>query len=84
MRLTPEDPKELGRYLALANVGLEMVVPVGVGVALDHYFNWAPWGAAGGAVLGLALGVTHLVMMSSKENKRENHREGGPGPRAGE
>lgn len=69
MRLTPEDPRELGRYLALANVGLEMVVPVGAGVALDHYLGWSPWGAAGGTVLGLTVGLTHLVMMANKQNR---------------
>jgi F0F1-type ATP synthase assembly protein I len=71
MRLTPDDPKELGRYLALANVGLEMVVPIGVGAALDHYLDWAPWGAAGGAVFGLVLGLTHVILMSRNEEARE-------------
>lgn len=77
MRLTPEDPRELGRYLALANVGLEMVAPVGLGVLLDAYLAWSPWGAAVGAVVGLTVGLTHLVMMSKRD-------DGDSGPRSGE
>jgi F0F1-type ATP synthase assembly protein I len=72
MRLTPEDPREFGRYLALANVGLEMVVPIGVGLALDHYLDWSPWGAAAGAVLGLTFGLYHLITMANKENQRDD------------
>lgn len=74
MRLTPDDPREFGRYLALANVGLEMVVPIGLGVALDYYLDWSPWGAAGGAVLGLTLGLFHLVTLTNKENERDDQR----------
>jgi F0F1-type ATP synthase assembly protein I len=79
MRLTPDDPKELGRYLALANVGMEMVVPIGIGVALDYYLDWSPWGAAGGAVFGLALGLTHVIVMSRNEEARERRDPPPPG-----
>jgi F0F1-type ATP synthase assembly protein I len=60
------DRKELGRYLALAQVGLEMVVPIGVGLALDFYLGWTPWGVIGGAVLGLVGGLAHLVHLAGK------------------
>lgn len=61
----PPDPKELGRYYALAQVGMEMVAPIGVGLALDYYLNWTPWGVVVGAVLGLVLGITHIVSLSN-------------------
>src|SRR5207248_5946661 len=67
------DRKELGRYLALAQVGLEMVVPIGVGLALDNYLGWSPWGVIGGAVLGLVGGLAHLVHLAGKAD---------PGPSA--
>src|SRR5262245_13137437 len=60
------DQRELGRYFALAHVGLEMVVPVGVGMALDYYFGWMPWGVVVGAVLGLIVGITQLVRLSRR------------------
>jgi F0F1-type ATP synthase assembly protein I len=63
------DPKELGRYFALAQVGLEMVVPVVVGLVLDARFDWSPWGAVVGAVLGLTSGVAHLVVISNRGEK---------------
>jgi F0F1-type ATP synthase assembly protein I len=68
----PDSRNEFGSYLALAQVGLEMVVPIGVGMALDHYFHWTPWATTVGAVLGLAGGLTHLVLWVM--------RDGGAGP----
>jgi F0F1-type ATP synthase assembly protein I len=64
------DPKELGFYFSLSQVGLEMVVPVGVGLFLDHYFEWkTPWGAIAGAVLGLVVGFVHLVALVNQHDK---------------
>jgi F0F1-type ATP synthase assembly protein I len=57
------DPKELGFYFALAQVGTEMVVPLGLGVALDYYLNWMPWGSIVGAVLGFVGGLAHLLVL---------------------
>ncbi len=68
MSVTSPDQKELGFYFGLAQVGLEMVVPVGLGMALDNRFGWTPWGTAVGAVLGLAGGLAHLITML---NRRE-------------
>lgn len=64
----PIDPKEMGRYFAIAQVGLEMVVPVGIGLALDYYLAWMPWGTIVGAVLGLACGLIHLIALTNKDN----------------
>jgi len=66
------DPKEMGFYFALAQVGLEMVVPVGIGAVLDHYLNWMPWATAVGAVLGLAGGLAHLVAILNKHDRSES------------
>jgi F0F1-type ATP synthase assembly protein I len=71
MRLDPENPKDIGYFLGLSQAGIEMVVPVGIGVALDSYFNWAPWGAAVGAVLGLTIGLTHLVLMANRRDRED-------------
>ena len=64
MPLGAPDPKEMGRLLTLAQVGLEMVVPVGLGIGLDYYLNWKPWGSVGGAVGGLAIGLMHLFILT--------------------
>jgi F0F1-type ATP synthase assembly protein I len=57
------DPREMGHYFALAQVGLEMVVPVVVGLLVEGYFDWRPWGVVVGAVLGLTTGLVHLVAL---------------------
>jgi F0F1-type ATP synthase assembly protein I len=62
----PLDPREMGFYVSLAQVGLEMVVPVVVGLLLDRYLAWHPWGVAVGAILGLATGLLHLVALASR------------------
>jgi len=60
------DRKELARYMAISQVGLEMVVPAAVGVYLDSVFNWSPWGVIVGAVLGLTGGLYHLVYLANR------------------
>ena len=57
----PSDSKEMGFYIALGQVGMEMVVPIVVGLVLDYYLNWSPWGVIVGAVLGFFGGLAHLI-----------------------
>src|SRR5262249_38374320 len=57
-----------GPSLGSAQVGREMVVPIGVGLMLDRRFGWAPWGVVVGAVLGLCLGLVRLVRLANKED----------------
>lgn len=61
------DPKQLARYLQLSQVGLEMVVPIGLGYLVDRWFNLGPWGMIVGAVCGLILGLVHLVKLSNQD-----------------
>lgn len=65
------DPRQAGKYFALAQVGIEMAALVGLGLWLDNSYGWAPWGVAGGAVLGLVVGLTHLVMISNRLNESD-------------
>ena len=66
------DPKELGKYFALAQIGIEMVTPLGVGVGLDYYFGWTiPWGSVIGAIVGLIGGLAHLMaILNRKDNSK--------------
>jgi F0F1-type ATP synthase assembly protein I len=60
----PEDRRRLGTYYALAQVGLEMVVPVGLGWWVDDQLGTAPWLLVVGVILGFSLGLLHLVMLT--------------------
>ena len=73
------DPKEMGRYVALGQVGLEMVIPIGLGLALDYYLGWTPWAAVAGAVLGFVGGIAHLIYLVSKMQDGDGSPKAGPG-----
>jgi F0F1-type ATP synthase assembly protein I len=68
------DRKEMGRYAALSQIGLEMVVPILAGLAVDHYFGWRPWGVIVGAVLGPVGGFVHLVTLLNKMDSKDSSR----------
>jgi hypothetical protein len=62
------EQRQLGRYLAMGQAGLEMVVPIALGFYLDSRFGWSPWGVIVGAVLGISGGLYHLVRMADRAN----------------
>ena len=66
------DRKELGRYVALSQVGLEMVVPIIAGLLLDHYLHWTPWATVAGAAVGLCGGLAHLVLLLNKMDSKDS------------
>ena len=79
MPLGRPSPSEMGRYFALAQVGLEMVVPIGIGVGLDSYLGWTPWGVVVGTVVGFAGGLTHLLAMLKKFDEHPGNPPQPPG-----
>jgi hypothetical protein len=76
---SPPDPREMGRYFALAQVGLEMVVPIVIGILLDNNLGWKPWGVVGGAVLGLVGGLAHLIHQANRLDKAKDRKASPPG-----
>lgn len=67
----PKDARRLGLYMAMAQVGTEMVVPAVVGLLLDLYLGWTPWALLAGTILGLAGGLYHLIAITKQLNKRD-------------
>ena len=67
----PRNIKDLGNYMALAQVGLEMVAPIGLGLALDYYLGSSPRCVLAGAAVGLVGGIVHLVAITNRMNKAE-------------
>ncbi len=66
MRQEAPKPGEMGFYFGLAEVGLEMVAPLVLGVFLDYQYGWKPWATIGGFVLGMVGGFFHLLVMLQK------------------
>ena len=64
----PPNNRELGFYVALAQVGLEMVVPMGIGIFLDSWFGWTPWATVVGFVFGFVGGFLHLLALLKQHN----------------
>ena len=71
------DSKELGYYFTLAHVGMEMVIPMVVGIVIDRYMGWSPWATVTGVVLGFTGGIVHLIVLASRPDPKR--RSGPPG-----
>jgi F0F1-type ATP synthase assembly protein I len=56
-------------YYTLANVGLEMVAPMLLGLAIDLYIGWTPLLTVIGLVAGFVGGIAHLVALSNKHDR---------------
>lgn len=78
--IDPSNPKAFSRYMAMSQAGLEMVVPIGIGVAVDYYANTGPWGAVVGAVLGFGVGLTHLIILSQQQDDDKPSKPNRPTP----
>jgi len=72
MQIGPTDPRELGRYFALSQIGMEMVAPIGLGLVLDYWLGASPWFAVIGAVLGFVGGLTHLIVLVNRPKEKED------------
>lgn len=71
MAQDPKDSRRLGLYMALAQVGTEMVVPTVVGLILDLNLGWTPWALIIGTILGMAGGLYHMMAILKQLNKRD-------------
>jgi len=70
--VSPEpDRRELGYYVTLAQAGIEMVVPLGIGVWLDQLLGWTPWATVIGTILGFVGGITHLVILGQRGQSQQ-------------
>jgi F0F1-type ATP synthase assembly protein I len=76
------ESREQGYYFALAQVGLEMVAPLIIGLVIDHYADWGPWATIGGVVLGFVGGVAHIVMLTNKHDSQQR-KQGKDGDKGG-
>lgn len=79
-----EPSKNLGRSMALAQCGVEMVLPMLLGVLLDNWFGIMPWLTIIFLILGFIGGLTHIVILSNQIAKTDEEerkaKQNGPDP----
>lgn len=69
------DQRQYGRYIALAQVGIEMVVPLALGAWLDYAMGWGYWAAVAGALVGFVGGTIHLILMAQAIEREETKKK---------
>ena len=65
-------PREMGHYMALASIGIEMVLPTIGGFFLDDWLGTTPWITCVAAVLGFAAGMIHLIAILREKERDES------------
>jgi ATP synthase protein I len=65
-------PREMGYSFALAQVGIEMVLPTLVGYWIDSWLETTPWITIIAAVLGFAAGMIHLIVILKQKERDES------------
>jgi hypothetical protein len=63
--LMPQSVERLmAKLMTIGTVGTEMVAPIGLGLLLDYFLGTMPWFMVTGAVLGLVVGIVHLIQLN--------------------
>lgn len=65
-------PREMGYYAALAQTGLEMVLPAVAGHFIDGWLNTTPWITVIAAVVGFTAGLIHLIAIVNRKERDES------------
>ena len=66
------EPSKLAQYAALSQVGLEMVAPIGLGLLLDYWLAWGPWGASAGRFSDWWAGWLISWRFSTRDRRKES------------
>ncbi|MBI2808809.1 MAG: AtpZ/AtpI family protein [Planctomycetes bacterium] len=71
-------PREMGYYVALAQVGVEMALPAVAGFYLDQWLGTNPWITIVAAVIGFAAGLIHLIVILRQKERDESSKKKPP------
>jgi hypothetical protein len=64
-----EYEKTVSRLMAYSAVGMEMIVPVGLGIAIDLWRGWMPACTILGVGFGLFVGIADLIRLNRDAGK---------------
>jgi F0F1-type ATP synthase assembly protein I len=65
----PPRTRALSYVIALSQVGLEMVVPIVLGILLDRWLGTVPWLLVAGVLIGLFGGLAHMMMILNRMDR---------------
>jgi F0F1-type ATP synthase assembly protein I len=65
-------PRQMGYYAALAQIGVEMVLPAVGGYYLDQWLGTTPWIMVAAAVFGFAASLIHLFAILRQKARDES------------
>ena len=66
----------MAKVAQISQIGIEMAVPVGIGIGIDFWLKTLPWLTILGAIVGPTLGFIHLLSLIKPQNKSKD--ETGP------
>lgn len=68
---TDKDFRLMAKVAQISQIGMEMAVPVGLGIGVDYWLKTLPWFTIVGALLGPTLGFIHLLSLIRPDKKDE-------------
>lgn len=66
---TDKDFRLMAKVAQISQIGIEMAVPVGIGIGVDFWLKSMPWFTIIGAILGPTLGFLHLLALINPPSK---------------
>lgn len=67
-----KDFRLMAKVAQISQIGIEMAVPVGLGVGADFWLGTLPWFTIVGAILGPVLGFVHLMSLIRPNSEAKN------------
>lgn len=64
----------------VTSIGLEFALPAVLGHFLDKWLDSAPWLTLVGAILGMAIGMSHILRLPAQLAKAERRRSSAESP----
>jgi F0F1-type ATP synthase assembly protein I len=67
-----KDFRLMAKVAQISQIGMEMAVPVGLGIGVDFWLKTMPWFTIIGAILGPTLGFVHLLSLIRPPNQDQS------------